>query len=57
MADRFLEAVGVLDLSGGGADAVTRLVAEADAVFFNFKPGTLIRLGFPTTRCMPSIRA
>jgi crotonobetainyl-CoA:carnitine CoA-transferase CaiB-like acyl-CoA transferase len=36
-----------LDLrSAAGADVFTRLVAGADAVFANFKPGTLTSLGF-----------
>lgn len=32
--------------SAAGADVFTRLVAGADAVFANFKPGTLTALGF-----------
>jgi crotonobetainyl-CoA:carnitine CoA-transferase CaiB-like acyl-CoA transferase len=37
-----------LDLrSDKGKDIFARLVAEADAVFANFKPGTLTALGFP----------
>ena len=37
-----------LDLrSDKGKDIFSRLVAEADAVFANFKPGTLTALGFP----------
>ncbi|MCV7442887.1 CoA transferase [Mycobacterium paraense] len=37
-----------LDLrSERGKDVFGRLVAEADAVFANFKPGTLAALGFP----------
>ncbi|AQA05337.1 CoA transferase [Mycobacterium sp. MS1601] len=32
--------------SEAGADVFTRLVADADAVFANFKPGTLAALGF-----------
>ena len=37
-----------LDLrSPEGADIFSRLVAGADAVFANFKPGTLASLGFP----------
>lgn len=37
-----------LDLrSAKGKDVFTRLVTEADAVFANFKPGTLTALGFP----------
>ncbi len=37
-----------LDLrSSQGADIFSRLVAGADAVFANFKPGTLASLGFP----------
>ena len=37
-----------LDLrSDKGKDIFTRLVAESDAVFANFKPGTLTALGFP----------
>lgn len=33
-----------------GADLFVRLVATADAVFANFKPGTLAGLGFPIER-------
>src|SRR5262249_17649367 len=33
-----------------GADIFARLVAGADAVFANFKPGTLAALGFPYER-------
>ncbi|MEH3142330.1 MAG: CoA transferase [Mycobacterium kyogaense] len=33
-----------------GAELFTRLVATADAVFANFKPGTLAALGFPIER-------
>ena len=33
-----------------GADLFARLVAGADAVFANFKPGTLAALGFPDDR-------
>ncbi|MEW5809884.1 MAG: CoA transferase [Actinomycetota bacterium] len=33
-----------------GADLFARLVATADAVFANFKPGTLAALGFPVER-------
>ncbi|MDX1883700.1 CoA transferase [Mycolicibacterium sp. 120270] len=33
-----------------GADIFARLVAGADAVFANFKPGTLAALGFPNER-------
>jgi crotonobetainyl-CoA:carnitine CoA-transferase CaiB-like acyl-CoA transferase len=37
-----------LDLrSGEGAEIFSRLVAGADVVFANFKPGTLAALGFP----------
>ena len=37
-----------LDLrSAQGKEIFGRLVAEADAVFANFKPGTLTALGFP----------
>jgi crotonobetainyl-CoA:carnitine CoA-transferase CaiB-like acyl-CoA transferase len=37
-----------LDLrSDKGKDIFTRLVADSDAVFANFKPGTLTALGFP----------
>jgi crotonobetainyl-CoA:carnitine CoA-transferase CaiB-like acyl-CoA transferase len=40
-----------LDLrSGEGADIFSRLVAGADAVFANFKPGTLASLGFSYDR-------
>jgi crotonobetainyl-CoA:carnitine CoA-transferase CaiB-like acyl-CoA transferase len=40
-----------LDLrSVAGADVFTRLVAVADAVFANFKPGTLAALGFSYDR-------
>jgi crotonobetainyl-CoA:carnitine CoA-transferase CaiB-like acyl-CoA transferase len=40
-----------LDLrSAEGADIFCRLVAGADAVFANFKPGTLDSLGFPYER-------
>lgn len=40
-----------LDLrSERGKDIFARLVAEADAVFANFKPGTLTALGFPYER-------
>jgi len=36
--------------SEAGAEVFTRLVADADAVFANFKPGTLAALGFPYDR-------
>jgi crotonobetainyl-CoA:carnitine CoA-transferase CaiB-like acyl-CoA transferase len=36
--------------SARGKDIFGRLVAEADAVFANFKPGTLTALGFPYDR-------
>ncbi len=40
-----------LDLrSNEGAEIFSRLVADADAVFANFKPGTLTSLGFPYAR-------
>lgn len=40
-----------LDLrSPGGADIFARLVAQSDAVFANFKPGTLAALGFAYER-------
>jgi crotonobetainyl-CoA:carnitine CoA-transferase CaiB-like acyl-CoA transferase len=40
-----------LDLrSAEGADIFCRLVTDADAVFANFKPGTLASLGFPYER-------
>jgi crotonobetainyl-CoA:carnitine CoA-transferase CaiB-like acyl-CoA transferase len=40
-----------LDLrSEKGAELFARLVADADAVFANFKPGTLASLGFPYER-------
>ncbi len=40
-----------LDLrSADGAEIFARLVAGADAVFANFKPGTLASLGFPYER-------
>jgi crotonobetainyl-CoA:carnitine CoA-transferase CaiB-like acyl-CoA transferase len=40
-----------LDLrTAAGADIFARLVAASDAVFANFKPGTLASLGFPYRR-------
>ena len=38
MADRLLDAVRVLDLSGGGADAVTRLFADLGADVLKVEP-------------------